>query len=318
MIKLGLLTTLFLLMSEIQVFAQKDPTFVDANWTIGTVKKVTRSDSTITISAGEVFADLTSSINYQIKVLSYKEGMYELAFQKFEKKNHDSFVSDFEEATVFWQIAKEMLDKLSKLVTDFDYVFIVDQESGQAVAVQNEAQLMAQIEEAADITFNSLIEAMGVQPSQAELDEAIEQMSSILSDQYEQIIQTIINEFNYVFQAYSTPYLPNSTFLYETEVYDIDATQNNTSELMEIEVKASQKGNILTLNRTYLYDKKAYYDANYRNSSDYDFNFEDFDVSETTKTVFDLKTSWIKSSESKVYVKMGEVEMRVSTTLVFR
>jgi len=316
-IKNPLLLVLMFLCSIVYVQAQT-PEYVDVDWKVGTTKNVTRIDSSRTIIDGKTFSDVVTQVSYQIKVLSYKDGLYELGFQKFEKKKEDTFRSDIEEVNSFWTITKKMLEEVNEIAGSFDYIFIVEKESGQAVEIKNELELMRKIENVTDIVFNKMVEALELEPTQEELDEAIDNVSIILSEQYEQLIQTIINDFNYVFQAYSTPFISNSIYRYETEVYDIVATADAAPEWVKIEVKSVQTKPTLTIEMNYLYDKNAYYDANFKNHETLKFDIKDFDITEKTTTVFDSKSSWIKSSESRVYVKMGQTTMHNTTLLTFK
>ena len=135
------------------------------------------------------------------------------------------------------------------------------------------------------------------------------------------ILETTINQFNYIMQPYSYTFPFNSMISYKTMIHDVNAM----GEFGDIEMPAvltisSKQHNIsLTIQTDTDYDKDFLLEQIKKKHKDMgDLNTSDIFMSEKVETVFTTTNGWMVSHKSDVVFKMKEVKVFNETIVRFQ
>lgn len=312
-----------ILLSTSYCFSQNDsdePQNVIVNWKVGTSKTISQIDSTIIYSNDSIFLATGASSNYTIKIVSHKDTVYEVIFKKFKVDDNISVESEIIDATPIEQLMQELLLELQKKMTDLEYSFLVDQNTAMAFEVKNQEELMENIEEMVVIVLNQLLDKSKIELEETQKNEIHLKVKQYMQEQMPAALQTMLNAFNYIFQAYSFPFVLDKTHTQEVEVYDVDQIQYGDQEhKAKLIVTSSSSNSELTLDYEYVYDKEQAYQSYIVAQGKADqIPLDKFDIDERVNSKFDLQTSWIKSSSSFVNAKMGEIVVNNSSRVLIK
>jgi hypothetical protein len=135
------------------------------------------------------------------------------------------------------------------------------------------------------------------------------------------ILETAINEFNYIMQPYSYTFPYNSTVSHKAMLHDVNAM----GEFGDIEMPAvltissKKHDNSLTIQTDTDYDKDFLLEQikkRHKNTSD--LTTSDIFMSEKVETIFTTTNSWMVSHKSNVVFKMKEVKVINETIVSFQ
>lgn len=300
--------------------SQKEPDYVKINWKVGTEKTVHVADTMLIYNDNELFSSTYSKSAYKLKVLSLKDTVYEVRVKYLNYSSDVTLGDDLGEYQEVFDQVMNVITKFEKAVTSFDFVVLLDKNSGFAYEIKNEKQFSKMMEK---LVQNLVLELVGI--FEGKLDskkrmELEEMMKMELNNKSEAIIQTVLNSINYTTQIYSYPYILNETYYFDTQVSDIDQINHGDDEYdVKIEVRASMDKDKLVHNSILHYDKNAVYEELKRKSDDPDFvSISEFALFEEIVTKIDLKTSWITSSRSVSDVILGDIQVKSITNVVFQ
>lgn len=297
--------------------SEKEPEYHKVNWKVGTEKSVFQVDSTIIYNADTVFLSTVTNSNYKIKVVSLQDSVYEILFKHSVLDNNFSLKSESAMFTSVEGMMQLMLEELQNKMQDFEYSFLVDKNTAQAFEVKNEEELMLLIDNVVNLVVNNFLEF-----SKEEIDETKRmkleaKIEELIAEKMPESIQTMLNAFNYIFQAYSFPYVLNETYRTDVEVYQVDQIQfGGVESKAGLVVNSSIRNSVLNIDYKYEYDKEvAYQDYIVAKGKEDQVSRDQFEMNERVVSEFDLKSSWITSSTSFVNAKMGDVVVNQITRI---
>ena len=285
-----------------------EPQNVVVNWKVGTTKTITHVDSTVVYSNDTILMATGISTNYKIKIISLKDTVYEISFKQINT-NNIQIESDVIDASPIERMIQELITELQKEMTNFQYSLLVDQNSALAFEVKNQRELEKKMEDMVGISLDKYIDLAKIKLDASEKKEIQQKVKIRLTEIMPAVLETMLNSFNYIFQAYSFPFVIDEIYSTNVEVSDVDQIQFSGKENnAELVVKSSIKDSELTIDYKYVYDKEAAYQEYVVEKGTADqISRDQFDVDERVISKFDMNTSWIKSSSSFVKVIMGKV-----------
>ncbi len=290
---------------------EKDPEYVNVNWLSGTEKTVSQMDSTVVYQGDSILMATGVGSNYKIKIVSKRDTIYEVLFKQININPDFTLKSEMINTGSLQEMMEMMMAELQQKFSDFEYSFLVNKNTGQAFDVKNQEELAKSIEEMVVSVMNKTITSLKMELDEKKKAEIQRKVSGVMKDKLTPIMNTMMNSFNYIFQAYSFPYTLNETLIVETMVYDIDEVNHGNSESpANIVINSSLINSKLNINYKYDYDKKsAYQQYIVSKGRAKQVPIDQFDVEEHVIANFDMKSSWIIDSNSFVNVKMGDVRV---------
>lgn len=300
--------------------SEDEPQNIIVNWKVGTSKKITQIDSTIVYTKDSLLIATGVKSSYTIEVVSLMDTVYEVRFKQLILDDDISIASDIINASPLEQLLQELILEIQKRFAGLEYSFFVNKNTAFAFEVKNEEDLRALMEEMVLVVLNQLLDDTKVELEESKMNQLKLDAKKYLNEQMPAAMQTMLNTFNYIFQAYSFPFIIDKTYSQEIDVSDIDEIAHSEQETRaELIVNSYRKGNSVVIDYEYIYDKKdAYqtYIASQGRASE--ISFDEFDIDERVISEIDLETSWILSSLSLVNAKMGEIIVRQESEVIIK
>jgi hypothetical protein len=300
--------------------SEKEPQLFDVNWTVGTEKTVYQVDSTIVYNMDSLFMSTGIKSGYKIKVVSLQDTVYEILFKQMVFDNDISLKSDLMQTESIERVFQELLAELQSKMQDFEYTFLVNKNTAQAFEVKNEEQLMNLIEEVVVIALTHLTKNLedGMDETKEKLIQ--DKVEEYINEKMPEAIQTMLNSFNYIFQAYSFPFILDETYRADIEVYQIDQIQYSEHESKAgLAVNSSIQGSVLNIDYEYEYDKEsAYLDYIVARDMQDKISIDQFEIEERVISEFDIESSWMTKSTSFVKAKIGDVILNNKTLIIIQ
>ena len=297
---------------------ETEPQNVVVDWQKGTTKTITQIDSMIVRNNDTIIMSTNSKSQYTFQITNLKDTVYTILFKQitFDDKI-ESELFDAEEAN---KVLKQLLTDAQKKIKGFEYSFLVDKNTVLAYEVLNQKELEKFTEDLVKIVFDQLIKLSDKKPNQAESQELQLQIKEYVKEMMPAAMETMLNSFNYIFQAYSFPFILDETFTTEIEVSDVDQIQyggiENKAQLI---VNSSLKKDNLNLEYKYIYDKEiAFQNMVLAEGNENNITIDEFDLDERVISEFNIKTSWIKSSNSFINVRLGPITVRNVTYVTIK
>jgi hypothetical protein len=318
-----LLITLGLLFSACYGFSQNyadEPQNVIVNWKVGTSKTISQIDSTIVYSNDTIMVASRVSSKYTIKVLSQKDTVYEVRFKQIIIDDNISLESDLIDASPIEKMLQELIIEIQKQMAGLEYSFLVDQNTALAFEVKNQQELGQLIEEMVVVFLNQFLNQAKIELETTEKNEIQLKVKQLMVEQMPAAMQTMLNAFNYIFQAYSFPFILDKTYTQDVDVYAIDQTQHEGMEnKAKVIVNSSSTNSELEIDYKYLYNKEDAYQSFIVDQGHADqISIDEFDIDERVVSKFDIQSSWIKSSTSIVKAKMGNLDVYNTTYVTIK
>lgn len=310
----ALLITILVLLNTWMGLSQKsldEVSYVDIQWQVGTNKKITQVDSSIIYVDGSVYMATGVASKYTIKIVDKKDTIYEVRFQQLVMKEDVSIESNMINVSPIEELMEEMISDLQSKFGNFEYSFLVDQNTGSAFEVKNEEEIEKVLGEFVEVVIERLRKRSDVELTENEFEEMKFKINKYVDEQMPATFQTMLNAFNYLFQVYSFPFIPGETFTQDIEVSSVDQIRNSDDENnAKLVVKGKVDKSEILIDYEYVYDKEeAYQTYVVEQGKASQIPFDEFELNERIVSHIDLKSSWIKSSESRVHVKMGNVQV---------
>jgi len=311
-----------LLFFGIDSFAQDsidEPQNVIVNWEVGTSKSITQINSTIIYANDSVFMASGMSSNYTIKILNQKDTIYEVLFKQIILDNI-SIESEMINASPIEQMMQELILELQKKMSGLEYSFLVNQNTALAFEIKNEDELRKLVEEMVVVVLNQFLDKSKVELDESKKDEIKLKVKQYMNEQMPAAMQTMLNAFNYIFQAYSYPFVLDQTYTQDIEVYSVDQVQHGEKQNQaKLIVNSSSSNSELIIDYKYIYDKEEAYQSYIVAQGKADqIPIDQFDIDERVESKFDIESSWIKSSSSFVNAKMGNIIVNNTTRVIIK
>ncbi|MFT4601473.1 MAG: hypothetical protein ACI857_001653 [Arenicella sp.] len=296
------------------------PQNVVVGWEVGTVKRISQIDSTMIYANDTLFLATALSSNYTMKIMSQKDTVYEVLFKQINLDDDPSAVSEMIDATPIQKMMQELMKKLQDEMAGLEYSFLVDQNTALAFEVKNQEELSLLIEELVVVVLNQILDSSKIKMKKDEKNEIALKVKDYMADQMPAAMQTMLNAFNYLFQAYSFPFVIDETYSQEIEVYDVDEVQHGVQENKAmLVVNSSETDAELLIDYEYVYDKEeAYQTYIVSQGKAQQISLDEFEIDERVISKFNLETSWIKSSTSRVNAKMGDISVHNISKVVIK
>jgi hypothetical protein len=291
---------------------------IKPNWKLGDQKKVhTESVAKIFIK-DSLFNTTEAKGNYTMKVIDTVE-VYTLSYYNepqaidIETKSSDSKTDSA--VNIFTRIIK----KIEKETDAFEYELLVDKNTGQAFQVKNGDKYLDVIERVTSRIIDELGAKKGKTNSQ--IDSMKKRVVGYFKLVKPKILETAINQFNYIMQPYSYEFKYESTVSYKTMIHDVNAL----GEFGDIEMPAvltissKQHNKLLTITSDTNYDKDFLLEQiKKKHKSMSNLAASDIFCNERVETVFATQTSWIISHKANVVFEMKEVKVHNEAMISFQ
>jgi hypothetical protein len=297
-----------------------EPQNVIVDWKVGTSKFITHTDSTIIHANDSIFMATGISTNYTIKILSVKDTVYEVLFKQFVLNDNISVASEMINASPIEQMMQDLILELQKKMSGFEYSILVDQNTALAYEVKNEKALRDLVEEMVVVLLNKFLDKSKIELEESKKNEIQLIVKQYMDEQMPAAMQTMLNAFNYIFQAYSFPFVLDQTYTQDIEVYNVDQVQHGDKENQaKLIVNSSSTNSELIIDYKYIYDKEeAYQTYIVAQGKEDQITIDEFEIDERVETIFDLESSWIKSSTSFVNAKTGNITVKKTTRVIIK
>ncbi len=297
-----------------------DASYVEIKWKVGDEKTIYQTDSNIIYDKDSLFMSTGILTNYKIKIVSEVDTTYEVLFKQINLDQDIDLSSETMDVSEVETMLQELINSIQVKMLGLEYSFLVSKNMGIAYKVKNQKELEELIEELVIVFLNQFITSDKVELSNSEKDEIQLIVKEYIAEQMPAAIQTMLNSFNYIFQAYSFPYNLEETYTADVEVYSIDQIQHGEiTNDASVAVNSEITGSNLTIDYEYFYDlEAAYQDYVVAAGIEEQVPFKLFDLKEKVITDFDIKSSWISESTSLIDVIMGDLIIINKSSIVFK
>jgi len=256
--------------------------------------------------------------NYSIKVIDTVKS-YTLLYSNEPNSVNIETKSSVPKLDSVVNFFTEIIQKIEKETNAFKYELLVDKNTGQAFKVKNGDQYLKMIEQVASTMINELGEKK--EKTKAQIDSMKQKVILYFKLAEPKILETTINEFNYIMQPYSYTFPYNSTVSHKAMIQDVNAL----GEFGDVEMPAvltissKQHDSSLTIQSDTDYDKDFLLEQikkKHKNMND--LTASDIFLSEKVVTIFTTTNSWMVSHKSNVVFKMKEVKVINETIVSFQ
>jgi hypothetical protein len=318
-----ILTIASLILFGINSYSQNsidEPQNVVVNWEVGTSKTITQIDSTIIHAKDSVFMATGINSSYTIKILSQKDTVYEVLFKQILLDDNITVESEMINVSPIEQMMQDLILELQKKISGLEYSFLVNQNTALAYQIKNEKELRDLVEEMAVVVLNLFLDKSKIELDESKKNEIQLKVKQYIDEQMPAAMQTMLNSFNYIFQAYSFPFIIDKTYTQDIELYDVDQVLHSDKDSKaKLVVNSSVKEDFLEIDYKYIYNKEeAYQMYVVAQGKGNEISINDFDIDERVISQFDMETSWIKSSLSLVNAKMGFITVKNKTQVIIK
>ncbi|WP_146250475.1 hypothetical protein [Hydrotalea sandarakina] len=313
------LIAIFLLFCNIS-FSQSSKALhqIKPKWKLGDVKKIHAESYSKVFIKDSLFNNTEAKADYYMKVTDTTKNYTILYYSEpntLDIKTNTAITKVDSAVNIFTKIFKN-IEKETKY---FQYELLVDKNTGQAFKVKNSDKLLELIEKVTSTIIDEFGQKIG--KTSIQIDSMKQKLVSNFKTNEPKILETIINEYNYVMGAYSLTFPYNSSVSQNVMVYDVNAMSEFGDIEMPAVITTSSKKNDdnLIVNTDIDYDKEFLLEQikkKYKNMND--LTTDDIFLSEKTETSFTTTTNWIISQKSDVVFKTKEVKVINATSVTFQ
>lgn len=291
---------------------------ISPKWKLGDIKRVhTESISKIFIK-DSLLNNTRASAEYGIKVIDTIKNYTLLYFNELSpiKIESTSSIPAMDSAI---NILKEITKVIEQESASFKYKILVSKKTGLAFEIKNGDELLKNTDSALSILINELGSKRG--KTKTQIDTMQQRATSLSKMNHSKILQTVINQINYIMQPYSYRFSYNSTISQKAMISDV----NVLSEFGNIEMPATltisskeTENNTLTVLTDTDYDKAFVLEQiKKKRKSLGDVKPSDIFLSEKVETVFALGNNWIIKHTSNVNFELKDVKVMNQSMISF-
>ncbi len=291
---------------------------VKIKWKLGDQKIVHTKSSTKIFIKDSLINNTEAIGNYRIKVIDTVK-YYTLLYASEPNALDIETKSTGPKVDSVVTSLTNIIKKIEKETQSFQYQLLVDKKTGLAVKVKNSEEFLKTVEQ---ITA-SMIAELGekLQKSSMQIDSAKQKVNAYFKLAEPKILETMINQFNYLMQPYSYEFPYNATISQKAMVHDVNGLGGFGGVEMPATLTISSKksNNILTIQTDTDYDKElvlAQIKKKYKNMGT--LTTSDIFLSEKAEATFTVTSGWIISHKSDVVFITKEVKVVNETVVSFR
>ena len=299
---------------------EEEASNVIVNWNVGETKTISQTDSTVIYNNDTLLMSTGINTNFKIKIMSLKDTVYEVLFKQINIDNNVTVESEMMDASPIQKMMQKLMVNLQKEMAGFEYTFLVNKNTALAYEIKNERKMKQKIEELVVIVLNDYLDLSKVEIDETKKKEVQLKIKEYMNEQMPAAFQTMLNSFNYIFQAYSFPFILDETYTTEIEVYSIDQINHSDEDTRaKLIVNSSANESELNIDYKYIYDKRNTYQTYVVDQGNGDkIPFEEFEMNERVYSSFNMNNSWIKHSTSFISVKMGQVLVNKTSNVTIK
>jgi len=312
-----LLIAIFVVTNFYSQSSSQEPSYLVVDWKEGDKKTVLKIDSTIAHINDSIFMQTEVKSNYKIEIVNKKDSVYEVLFKQLNVDSDALVRSEIFDANPIQKLLQNLIIEIQKEMLGLEYSFLVNEYDALAFEITNENALVEHIEEAVVVMLNQFLDASKVEIEENQRKEIRLRVKDYLDQNMAALMQTMLNEFNYIFQAYSMPFVLNQEYITTVNTYNVDQVNYGDKETPST-LRINNSIQDSNFNITYAYDynkKEAYQEYIVAAGKGDQIAIKDFDISEKVISDFDIDTSWIKNSRSIIKLKMGFVKVYNTTRI---
>lgn len=291
-------------------------TQVSPKWRIGDVKKITASETTKMYINDTLIMDQTMTTNSTVKVVSADQTHYKINFStksnqlllEFDKQIAEADSLNKEILTMY----KDLVNKLSSVI----YIMMINKETGLAEKLVNGDDVLIKMNTTVNEVLNTLANKMNATPQErAELDK---EMSKFFRKNKEDIEQTILNNFNLIFQAHSYTFPLNGSETQEVMAYNPNLLDKTGLEEFPVvmTITSVQKPNMILLTIDNVYKKEDLLNALKKANPEYkNLQINEISIVDKENISFNTLTNWISSYKNQSEVILPSMKIISSTNI---
>lgn len=287
-------------------------------WKLGDQKRVhTESVSKIFVK-DSLFNNTEASANYNIKVIDTVKN-YTLLYSGEPNSLDIETKSSNPKVDSVVNFLTEITKKIERETNSFRYKILVDKKTGLAFEVKNGDEYLKAIEQLASSMIDEIGEKKG--KTKAQIDSMKEKVVAFCKLAEPKMLQTTINQFNYIMQPYSYTFPYNSSLSQKAMVHDVNALGEfgNIEMPAVITISSKQSDNTLVIKTNTDYDKDFLLEQMKKKRKNMeDIKASDIFLSEKVETVFATKNGWIVSHQSNIVFELKEVKVINQTVTKFQ
>ncbi len=291
---------------------------IKPKWKLGDIKKVQTESFTKVYIKDSLFNKTEAKSKYTIKVIDTNKNytlLYLIEPNSLDVKTNSS-ISKVDSIVNF---LTNVIKNIETETQSFQYEILVDKNTGQAHKVKNSDKLLKLIEKATSKIIDEFGDKLGKATTQ--IDSIKQKVVSYFKLKEPKILETIINEFNYIMGAYSLTFPYNSSVSQKAMVHDVNAL----GEFGDIEVPAIIKTSSVKTDKNLTVQTDTDYDKEFllkqikkKHKNMNELTTSDIFLSEQAEATFTTTTNWIVSQKSTVVFKTKEVKVISETQVNFQ
>jgi hypothetical protein len=288
-------------------------------WKKGDVRYAKHVSNSIVSVNGEIIQNMDVTTNWKMEVIDVGE-FFTVEFSS-ESDQFDIDVTQSELGDSAQWVMNEMLKSIAELTESFVFRVHVDKQNGQAVEMLNSEEFMTFIKEGTIAALDEILDVKKLDPAviNDQIDVYIEQSGA-------QMIETMLNSLNYLFQCYSFICEIDGTISEEVSVEDVNTLGDlgGVSLPAILNVSSKKKGGNLDISIDYVYDLDEFASIIQEVRPSFSgLKKENFQLEEGQQFDFNMKTTWPNSTKSRVFFELNDpkegvvVQVEEVTTVVF-
>jgi len=291
---------------------------IKPKWKLGDQKTVYTKSATKIYIKDSLINNTEATASYSIKVIDtvkYYTLLYSNGPNSIDIET-ESHASKIDSVVNFFT---EIIKKIEKGTNSFKYELVVDKNTGQALKVKNSDKLLKMIEQLTFTTIDELGEKM--KKSNIQIDSIKQKAIAYFKLAEPKILETMINQFNYIMQPYSYEFPYNSSISQKAMIHDV----NTLGEFGNVEfpailsISSKKHSSILTIQTDTDYDKDFLLDQiKKKNRNMSSVTASDIFLSEKAEAAFSTTNGWIVLHKSNVVFKTKEVKVINEATVNFQ
>jgi hypothetical protein len=227
---------------------------IKPRWRLGDQKSVhTESVSKIFIK-DSLFYNTQITANYNIKIIDTVKN-YTLQYVNEPNSINVETKSSVSKIDSVVNFLTEITKKIERETSSFKYEILVDKKTGLAFEVKNGDEYLKVIEQSVSSMIDELGEKKG--KTKAQIDSMKEKVIAYCKLAEPKILQTQINQFNYIMQPYSYVFPYNSSVSQKAMIHDVNALGEfgNIEMPAVLTISSKQSDNTLIIKTNTDYDK---------------------------------------------------------------
>jgi predicted small secreted protein len=291
---------------------------ITPKWKLGDIKNVVTRTSTKIYLKDSLFNNTEIKSNYTINVIDTVKN-YTILYEASKNSLDIQSNSRNQKVDSVINIFTNIMETIDKETKSFQYEIIVDKKTGQAIKINNSKKLLELVEQVTVKMIDSFEDKFDKKTTH--IDTVKKKMVAFFKQKEPKILETIINQFNYIMAAYALSFPYNSSIKEQTLIHDVNALGEfgdlEMPAILTISSKKSDK--TLIVNTDTDYDKEFLLTQIKKKRKNMNkLTTADIFLSEKSETTFSTSSNWIVSQKSIVIFKLPEVKLITETNVDFQ